>query len=289
MQFKYSIVSYTHLLNGKPTTLGGPAVALAKYLGKKAYCIWQPIPVNKPTWFYALLKIRDIFLVLLKHKPSEVYIGMESVNALLGKLLGYKKVIYWNMDYSPRRHLIWNILDMLAIRYCDEVWTLKERGVGKVVPIGCWFHEIKRLPFDRIEQYGIVYIGLLQDGQGVGMMIETLKDMNLWITIIGAGKDEARYKEMAKGYPNIKFTGLISDKKAQEIMCKNAYGWAVYHPDNPTHKTTRPTKPMTYASCGLVTIDELPIDWGELEEKREMSIEWAKEHDWNIIFKECLV
>jgi hypothetical protein len=187
---KYCIVSYTHLLNGKHTNLGGPAQHLAKYLGSDAYCIWQPITLNKPTWYYGLLKLRDIWLVLTKHKPAEVYIGVESINALLGKLLGYKKVIYWNMDYSPRRQFIWNFLDMLALRYCDEVWTLKDRGVGTVVPIGCWFSEIDRNR-PRIKD-SIIYIGLLQDGQG---LMELLKIKDREIAIIGTGKDEENIRQ----------------------------------------------------------------------------------------------
>lgn len=252
---KYLIASYTHRLNGKHTTLGGPAVALAKYLGRKAYCIWQPIEPNKPQWYYWLMKLRDIWLVVMLHKPAKVFIGVESVNALLGKLLGYKKVIYWNLDYSPSRGWVWLLMDRLAIRYADEVWTLSERGY-KTVPIGYW----KIYKSKKRDPVGIVYIGLLQDGQGVeGLLWYARMTPEINVTIIGTGKDETKYKRLAT--KNVKFTGLISDKEARKIMLANTYGWLYYHKDNPTHKTTPPTKPVTYFSCGLIQLtDEHPYN-----------------------------
>jgi glycosyltransferase involved in cell wall biosynthesis len=265
MSLKYLIVSYTHLLDGKPTTLGGPAIALKKYLGDKADCIWQPIPIGKPAYYYFLLKLRDIWLVLTNRRVADVYIGVEALNALLGRILGYSKVIYWNLDYSPSRCRLWHWLDKLAIKYSDEVWTLSERGY-KTVPIGYWKD-------NWVEQYkrdpnGIVYIGLLQDMQGVEQLVFGGTILPQWnITIIGTGKDEDKYKLMAKDYKNIKFTGLISDDEARKIMKKNTWGWAYYHPLNPTHKTTPPTKPITYYSCGLKVLGDEPKDpktWEEI-------------------------
>jgi hypothetical protein len=265
---EYLITSYTHILNGKHTNLGGPAQHLARYLGSRAYCIWQPIPIGKPNWVYGLLKLRDIFLVLLKHKPAKTYIGVESLNCLLGRILGYKRVIYWNMDYSATRGRIWAYLDHLACRWADEVWVLKDRGLlkQKVVPIGAWIKEID-LTKPR-NPNGVVYIGLLEDMQGVGIMLKLFQNKSQkWnITIIGTGKDEKKYK--ALNLPNVRFTGVLSDEEAQDIMLRNTYGWAWYHPDNPTIKTTMPTKIVTYLSCGLKVITNIdyeePRDWSEI-------------------------
>jgi glycosyltransferase involved in cell wall biosynthesis len=299
MSYKYCVASYTHFLKGKHTTLGGPAVALSKYLGKKAYFIWQPIPAVCPVRLAFFLKIRDIWLVLAKHKPAPCFIGVEALNALLGRFLGYSKVIYLNLDYSPTRGRVWSFFDRLAIKYADEVWVLKDRGLPKqkIVPIGCWFKEIKRLPLRQRDKRGIVYIGLLEEMQGVGMLIEAFNEIpDARLTIIGTGKDENKFKKMADS--RVKFTGLISDKEAQKILCKNIMGWAVYHPDNPTIKTTAPTKPITYASCGLIVLNNLPYSKDFLVSH----IQWAFENldlvktytkmaeglDWNVIFKEAL-
>jgi hypothetical protein len=183
--------------------------------------------------------------VLTKHKPADVYIGVESINALLGKLLGYKKVIYWNLDYSPNRGWVWGLMDRLAIKLADEVWTLSERG-NKTVPIGYW----KVYKSKKRESNGIVYIGLLQDGQGIeGLLWYARFQPFRNITIIGTGKDEMKYIKMATS--NVRFTGLLSDEEARKIMLQNTWGWDLYHPLNPTHSTTPPTKPITYLSCGL--------------------------------------
>jgi hypothetical protein len=271
MSLEYLIVSYTHFLNGKHTNLGGPAQHLAKYLGNRAYCIWQPIPIGKPNWVYGLLKIRDILVTLCLIRKARVFVGIESLNAIVGavgrKLGLFQKVIYWNLDFGPKRGVIWHFLDKLAIKYADEVWVLKDRGLTnqKVVPIGCWLKEID-LTKPR-NPNGVVYIGLLEDMQGVGLlMTQAMFHRELDYTVIGTGKDEKSYKSI--GLPNVWFTGVLDDESAQRLMCNNTYGWAWYHPDNPTIKTTMPTKIVTYLSCGLKPITNIdyeePRDWSEI-------------------------
>jgi hypothetical protein len=280
---KYLVVSYTHILNGKHTNLGGPAQHLAKYLGKKCYCIWQPIPVNKPTWVYALLKIRDIWLFLSQARPARVAVCVESLNALVGvflrKLGLFKRVVYWNMDYSPTRGRIWLFLDRLAIHYADEVWVLKDRGLPKqkVVPIGCWYDEIDRIPAKE-QLNAIVYIGLVEDMQGVGLMMEFAKVSQNLFYVIGTGKDIEKYKAMK--LKNVVFYGILSDVEARKVLVNFKWGWDIYHPDNPTIKTTLPTKPMTYMSCGVIPISK---DWS-----RSKCLAYARKHDWGKIFKEAL-
>lgn len=272
---RYLIASYTHFLNGKHTNLGGPAQHLAKYLGSKAYCIWQPIPIGKPTWVYALLKIRDIVLVLAKHKPAEVFVGVEAINAILGRMLGYQRVIYWNLDYSPKRGAVWAYFDRLAIRLADEVWSGHKRDTPKwkEVPIGAWLDEISYPDIVKRNPNGVVYIGLLEDMQGVGdLMTYAMFHRELDFTIIGTGKDAESYKSL--GLPNVWFTGVLDDEGAQRLLCSNTYGWAMYHKDNPTIKHTMPTKITTYISCGLKV-------WS--------NIEYKQPRDWGKIFKEVLV
>lgn len=284
MSQKYLIVSYTHLLDGKHTNLGGPAQHLAKYLGKKATCIWQPIPAVCPPWLACMLKIRDIWLFLAHARPARVAVCVEAINAIVGACLRkiglFYRVVYWNMDYSPTRGRIWCFFDRLAIHFADEVWVLKDRGLPKqkIVPIGCWYKEIKRVS-PKKQKGIIVYIGLLEDMQGVGMLMHiACKRPKMCYTLIGTGRDENKYKNM--GLPNVTFTGLLGDKEAQEVLSKHKWGWDIYHPDNPTIKTTLPTKPMTYMSCGVIPLSK---DW-----TRKQCLAYARKHDWGKIFKEVL-
>jgi glycosyltransferase involved in cell wall biosynthesis len=279
---EYLICSYTHFLNGKHTNLGGPAQHLARYLGDRAYCIWQPIPIGKPNWVYAGLKLRDILVTLCLIRKARVFVGIESLNAIVGALfrkLGlFQRVVYWNLDFGPKRGLIWGFFDRLACRWADEIWVLKDRGLPKqkVVPIGAWLDDIDRSK--ERDPNGVVYIGLLEDMQGVGILLNelTCMDYHRHLTIIGTGKDEKKYRDFVNKNllrRRVHFMGVLSDQEAQEIMTKMTYGWAMYHPLNPTIKTTMPTKIVTYLSCGLKPIT---------------NIEYEPVRDWKEIFKEAL-
>lgn len=120
---KLIIASYTHIIKGKYTTIGGPGLALKGYLQKrtkKLMCVWQPMLVSDtlsiiieiferekdPKTFklpvincpfgrkktisllYVLLKIRDIFSVFISYLFSpgkyDIFIGVEALDALLG-------------------------------------------------------------------------------------------------------------------------------------------------------------------------------------------------------------
>lgn len=120
---KIMIASYTHVVNGEHTTIGGPALALKGYLYsrvKKLVCIWQPMPIsdnlsilvddfedgniarifrllvpnwpigrNKPISFiYIILKLRDIFSIfvalLIFRTRFDIFIGAEALNASVG-------------------------------------------------------------------------------------------------------------------------------------------------------------------------------------------------------------
>jgi glycosyltransferase involved in cell wall biosynthesis len=124
IQKRVTIASYTHVMRGEFTKLGGPALALKDFLKTRAAsltCIWQPLPISDnldaiaeiyeqgnfrrqrfwiPNWpwgkegdvtlLYLLLKLRDIFamlyFVLWFRKKSDYFIGVEALNALLGIL-----------------------------------------------------------------------------------------------------------------------------------------------------------------------------------------------------------
>lgn len=123
---KVIIASYTHIADGKYTTIGGPALAIKDYLKnkvKRLTCIWQPLPISDTlsvvteiyeenklakawklpviNWpfgrgkaislIYIALKIRDIFsvpyFVLRSNCRYDYFIGIEALNALSGVLL----------------------------------------------------------------------------------------------------------------------------------------------------------------------------------------------------------
>ena len=118
------IASYTHVVCGEFTKLGGPALALKDFVKTrvaKLICIWQPLPISDvldglaeiyeqgkvkryrflvPNWpwnkegditlLYFLLKFRDIlatiYFVLKFREPSDYFVGVEALDVLLGVL-----------------------------------------------------------------------------------------------------------------------------------------------------------------------------------------------------------
>jgi len=120
---KVMIVSYTHIVNGEHTTIGGPALALKGYLYnrvKNLVCIWQPLPISDtlsilvdefkdgkivrtfrlpiPNWpigrkkpisfIYIILKLRDILSIfisiLIFRTRFDIFVGAEALNASIG-------------------------------------------------------------------------------------------------------------------------------------------------------------------------------------------------------------
>lgn len=121
---RVTVCSYTHVMHGEFTKLGGPALALKDFLKTRVVeliCIWQPLPISDvleaigeiyekgdvkkyrfwiPNWrwdkegdvtlLYFLLKLRDIlatfYFVLRFRRKSDYFIGVEALNALVGIL-----------------------------------------------------------------------------------------------------------------------------------------------------------------------------------------------------------
>ncbi|MFA5356548.1 MAG: glycosyltransferase [Candidatus Omnitrophota bacterium] len=385
---KIIIASYTHIIKGKYTTIGGPGLALRDYLQgrvKKLSCIWQPMPISDtlsviietyvngsfqkvrrllvPNWpfgrkktisfIYFITKIRDIVSVyaakLFLRDRYDIFIGVEALNALAGvglrRLRLVKKVVYYNLDYgierfsNPLLNRIFHFLDKAAVSSSDVTWCLSEqmliererKGVKNskenpqlVVPIGKDFKNIKRLPFEGIERKGIVYLGVLEELQGIQLLIDSFSDIlkeapQASFTIIGSGNYEENLKEMVRKRQladHIKFAGLLPDAEAEEILCKSAVGVALYvdTPDSNT-RYTEPTKPKTYLASGLpviitrvpkiaddidrakagiaigykkeelvVSVIKLLNDDNFYKERRERAIAFASDFDWQNIY-----
>jgi glycosyltransferase involved in cell wall biosynthesis len=181
------------------------------------------------------------------------------------------------------------------------------------------------LPFEEINRKAIVYLGVLEELQGVQLVIEAFKQIlkvvpDASFTIIGSGVFEAKLKQMVgqrhlEG--QIKFTGLISDEDARGILCSSSVGVAPYFDDSDSNtRFTEPTKPKTYLSCGLpVIITRVPkiafeiekagagiainysqeelngalikmlTDDSSYKEYRQNAITFAAKYDWQNIFE----
>jgi glycosyltransferase involved in cell wall biosynthesis len=101
--------------------------------------------------------------------------------------------------------------------------------------------------------------------------------------VVGTGPLGPKLKSMvnAQGLgKHVRFAGLISDSEVEVILCRSAVGLAPYMDDPYSNKrTTEPTKPKTYMSCGLpVIITRIPPNAGDIERNRAgLVINYKKE------------
>ena len=232
-------------------------------LSKKTYSsffvrILNPLLATRNTMGTRIpFKLRDflsvIDFVVRDRKKFDLFIGLESINALAGVVLkktGFvNKVVYYVSDYSPIRYRkgwfnqIYLILDRLACQNSDFIWdvspammparkkaglTTKKIAPVVLVPNALFPKQINYLPQNKVIPYSMVYAGTLGKENGPDLAIESLakviKDTPLAkLHIYGGGEiDLKRLKRLAvrlKVRRATYFHGFISDpvKLSNEI------------------------------------------------------------------------
>lgn len=224
--------------------------------------------LNKTTKHWSLpeplLYIKDIiytFFLSVKYlKRADLFFGVGNLNAFAGCLLKtfglVDTLIYYVIDYVPNRFAnpflngLYHRIEKLASEKSSWSWNLSPRMIegrnkkwGKVfknqlvVPHGVHYSRIKRVPFDRVNQTEILYMGSLLEKQGIQLVIRSLpillkKIPDVKLTIIGKGPYEAKLKELVsdlklKKYVN--FLGYIaSHSEMEDRMAKAGIAIALY-------------------------------------------------------------
>lgn len=238
-----------------------------------------------------LLYFKDIFYTfkwLMFAPKNDLIVGINNLNAFCGlilkKLGKTKKVIFYTIDYIPRRfgnhflNKIYHFLDSFCVQHCDLVWNLsptmiierEKKGLKKkyrqkqiTVPIGTNIN-VKRAPFEKINRYEIAFMGHLRKGQGLELLINSFpkivkKVPKAKLILIGTGPLEKKLKTQALklGLKNkVEFTGFIkSHTKMQNRLAKCAVAVAPYTGDpNNYSRYTDPGKPKVYLASGLPVI-----------------------------------
>lgn len=225
----------------KKYLLSFPFYQLLYWLCRKRNVIDQTIVSFKVRDFLSVLH-----LGLTSQEKFNLFIGLESINALAGVLL--KKlgrvatVAYYVSDFSPYRYpkkwfndlYLW--LDRLAASNCDFIWDVssamhparikagldsKKSAPCLRVPNALFPEQIRPQPLKKIIPYTIVYMGTLDIDNGSDVAIEALplvlkKFPQTRLHIIGSG-DPAfprRLKRLAsklKVRKDVKFHGFIGD------------------------------------------------------------------------------
>jgi glycosyltransferase involved in cell wall biosynthesis len=244
-----------------------------------------------------------LYWVLFSRGKYNFFIGVDNLNAFAGIILrAFKKVdkvVYYTIDYSPKRfqnkflNYFYHKIDNLCVKYANVVWNvspriaegrLKTKGLNflekqKVVPIGVWTKEIKRVPWRKVKQNQLVFVGHLLEKQGVQMVVRAIpliiKEVpNFHFLIIGGGEYEDVLKRLAKEMgvsQYVTFTGWIKDRKQLEKkMRDSALAVALYEKKKASFTYyADPTKIKDYLSLGIpVLLTDVPYNAKELERKR---------------------
>lgn len=257
-------------------------------------------------WLYPLLiirnsvgtripfKIRDFLTVLdfaLRDKKRyDVFIGLESINALAGILLKkiglVGKVIYYVSDYSPQRYKagwfnkIYLTLDKLAATHSDYIWDVSlammpariKAGLNKKnaafcihVPNALYPEQINYLSQSKIIPNSLVFAGTLGEENGPDLAIKALKHVllkinNATLHIYGGGETDLKRLNDLAGQLGVKksviFHGFFNDQiKLSEEIRNYSVGLAPYIaiPGSPRWWADA-TKIRLYLAAGLPVI-----------------------------------
>ncbi len=239
-----------------------------------------------------LLYIKDFLYTLMWTifigQKYDLFFGYDPLDALCGILLRSlgraKKVVYYNIDFTPIRfqnkilNYIYHLFDKYATYYADFNWVgtkrtvkariaygLSQKSMAKtiIVPDGNHSLRIKQKEFSQIKKENIVYLGGVYKKQGIDLVIEALPRLNKLIknvefVVIGDGEYLGELKEKVKslGLNNVKFLGYIKDSsRVEDILTSSGIAVAPYLPDkNSFTYYSDPGKPKWYLACGLPVI-----------------------------------
>lgn len=241
-----------------------------------------------PEVFFYLKDAFYTFWWLLFVSQSDLIVAVDCLNAscgwLLKKLGKTKKVIFYTIDFVPRRfenpllNKVYHALESFSVRHCDLTWNLspvmvtarEKKGVEKkyrkkqiTVPVGTDLN-VKRLPFEKIDRYEIAFMGHLREGQGLDLLIASLPEVlkkipRARLVLIGTGPLEEKLKTQVLKLgieKKVEFTGFIEDHtKMQNRLAQCALAVAPYVDDEKGYtRYTDPGKPKAYLASGLPVV-----------------------------------
>lgn len=243
-----------------------------------------------------ILYLKDVFYsffwVITKIGNTDIFFGVNNINAFVGvllKKLGFtKKVIFYCIDYVPKRfsspliNSVYHRIDKWAVEESDATWNLSPRmeegrnkkwgkvlGYQITVPIGAWYDRIQAQRATKINPHEIIYVGTIIEKQGLDMCIEAVRVLkesikDIQLTIIGSGPYENNIKGLVKRYKlerYIHFLGYLdSHEDVERRLSEASLAVALYNPQKDMFTYyADPTKVKTYLACGLpVLITDIP-------------------------------
>lgn len=230
-------------------------------------------------FFIKQFHIKNIDLAICFDSLSFLHIYM------LKSILGIKKIVYHNVDYSKKRYqnkllnYIYQNITLFAYIHCDYFFAITKKFAQELDPEGKYTYKnfdikhttnVKSQNAD--EQYhhnSLVFAGAIDfnmDFEPLLLALKKLKDHNIPFTldIYGEGKNTPVLKKRISSHglaKKIIFKGLVSNTQLNKQLPKYMIGIAPYSlnkdikaPDHAFHGTDLTLKIVEYIASGLPVI-----------------------------------
>lgn len=264
--------------------------------------------------FYIKDVLSTLYFVLKLKERFDIYIGIDNLNAFVGLILRRikrtKRVVFYTIDYVPERftnkllNRIYHRIDKICCYHVDCLWNISgvmtearnKNGVLKVrsapqmvVPQGNNYDRARRLPFEEINRFDLVFMGHLRDGKGIEFVVDALPKIfhqvpRAKLVIIGTGPLESRLKKRAERLgidDKMDFKGFIEDhSELDRLMGRCAVALAPYEPvPNSLVYYADPGKIRAYLAVGLpVVVTKVPpVAYEIAQAKAGLAIEYNQE------------
>ena len=240
---------------------------------------------------YLMTVYKNIKIVYMQKSKYDLFVGVNNLNTISGIILRklglVDKVIYYTIDFSPKRfnnkllNYLYHSIDSYCVRHSNQIWNVSNRiadarekfnrlhnkyySKQKVVPIGIWYDRVKRKPFKEIKKHQLIFIGNLLEKQGVQHVLNSVPEIvksieDFHFIIIGGGEYETYLRGLAEDLnieKYVTFTGWVKDRgKLDAMMSDSALSIAMYdkydkNGDISFTYFADPTKLKDYLSAGL--------------------------------------
>lgn len=240
-----------------------------------------------------LYYLSDFFLnfqmILSYGKKYDICFAFNNFNSsssIILKKFGYfKKVIFFTVDYTPKRfgnsalNRVYHWMDRFCCYKADMVWNdcismeteraknnvdMEKSSFQLTVPEGVHAERINPERQSWKNRFRLIYMGHVIKKNGLDLVIDSLpeiikKEEKVRLLVIGDGdyKDALKKKiSELKLDRYVDFLGFVEDhKQVENIMCKGGIGLATYVPDKNSFTCySDPGKPKIYMGCGLPVI-----------------------------------
>ncbi len=244
--------------------------------------------------FYILDIFFTLYLIRCTRARIDLFIGLDNLNTLAGviarKLGLARSVVFYVIDYVPQRfgnrwlNDVYHWIDKVCCRHANVIWNVSSAMMEArrtkwgsldgcapsiVVPWGCRFERIERLPISQINRREVVFLGSLLPEQGINLLFEAWPAVQSCVpdarlVIVGGGVQEQGLRALAEQLgiaSSIKFVGFVQeDAKIERILTRAAVGVAPYREDSASFKYyCDPSKVKSYLGAGLpVVITRVP-------------------------------